>query len=55
MKLHNNKEAFISLVQLVSDYYRIDPALVEKDYFAIYEEAIKAIEIIIASGVFETE
>lgn len=33
MKLHSNKEAFISLVQLVSDYYRIDPALVEKDYF----------------------
>lgn len=33
MKLHNNKEAFNSLIQLVSDYYKIDSALVEKDYF----------------------
>ena len=33
MKLHNNNEAFLRLLRLVSDYYRIDPALVEKDYF----------------------
>ncbi len=33
MKLHNNKESFERLVRLVSDHYRIDPALVEKDYF----------------------
>ncbi len=30
MKLHNNNEAFLRLLRLVSDYYRIDPALVEK-------------------------
>lgn len=33
MKLHNNKEAFSELIEIVSDYYKIDPALVEKDYF----------------------
>lgn len=33
MKLHNNEQAFISLIRLASDYYRIDSALVEKDYF----------------------
>ncbi len=33
MKLHNSKEAFEKLIRIVSDYYRIDPALVEKDYF----------------------
>ncbi|MBQ9070935.1 MAG: nucleotidyl transferase AbiEii/AbiGii toxin family protein [Clostridia bacterium] len=33
MKLHNNKDAFERLIRLVSDYYKIDPALVEKDYF----------------------
>ena len=33
MKLHNNKESFSELIEIVSDYYKIDPALVEKDYF----------------------
>ncbi len=33
MKLHDNKETFSRLIRLVSDYYKIDPALVEKDYF----------------------
>lgn len=33
MRLHNDKEAFDELIGIVSDYYRIDPALVEKDYF----------------------
>ncbi|MBQ8381031.1 MAG: nucleotidyl transferase AbiEii/AbiGii toxin family protein [Clostridia bacterium] len=33
MKLHNNKESFNDLISLVSDYYKIDPALIEKDYF----------------------
>lgn len=33
MKLHNDKDVFSELVEIVSDYYKIDPALVEKDYF----------------------
>ena len=33
MKLHNSKESFETLIRIVSDYYKIDPALVEKDYF----------------------
>lgn len=33
MKLHNSKESFERLIELVSDHYRIDPTLVEKDYF----------------------
>ncbi len=33
MKLHNSKESFERLIRLVSDYYKIDPSLVEKDYF----------------------
>lgn len=33
MKLHNSNQSFERLIRLVSDYYRIDPALVEKDYF----------------------
>lgn len=31
MKLHNSKESFERLIRLVSDHYRIDSALVEKD------------------------
>lgn len=33
MKLHNNEEAFESLIRIVSDHYSIDPAFVEKDYY----------------------
>lgn len=33
MRLHNNKESFERLIRIVSDYYSIDPALVEKDYY----------------------
>ena len=33
MNLHNNKESFEILIGIVSDYYGIDPSLVEKDYF----------------------
>lgn len=33
MQLHRNKEAFSELIALVSDYYKIDASLVEKDYF----------------------
>ncbi len=33
MKLHNNKESFDSIIVLASDYFKINPALVEKDYF----------------------
>ena len=33
MKLHNSNESFERLIRIVSDYYRIDPTLVEKDYF----------------------
>lgn len=33
MKLHDNKESFEALIRIVSNYYKIDPTLVEKDYF----------------------
>ena len=33
MKLHNNKDSFSDLIEIVSDYYKIEPALIEKDYF----------------------
>lgn len=33
MKLHENKRSLDELVKIASDYYAIDPALVEKDYF----------------------
>lgn len=33
MKLHNSKEVFSDLIEIASDYYKIDSALVEKDYF----------------------
>ena len=33
MKLYNDKETFSELVEIASDYYKIDPAFVEKDYF----------------------
>lgn len=33
MKLHNNKEAFEILIGIVSNYYKIDPAFIEKDYY----------------------
>ena len=33
MNLHNNEKDFISLIRIVSEYYKIDPAFVEKDYF----------------------
>lgn len=33
MKLHNNKEVFYKLILIVSDYYKIDSAQIEKDYF----------------------
>lgn len=33
MRLHDNSEAFEALVALASDFYKIDTALVEKDYY----------------------
>ena len=33
MKLHNNIESFIEIIEIVSDYYKIDPSQIEKDYF----------------------
>lgn len=33
MKLHNNKESFNELIKIVSDYYKIDESLIEKDYY----------------------
>lgn len=33
MNLHNNKESFDALIELISDFYKIDPSLVEKDYY----------------------
>ena len=33
MKLHNNKESFNNLISIISDYYKIDAALIEKDYY----------------------
>ena len=30
MNLHNNEKDFISLIRIVSEYYKIDPAFVEK-------------------------
>ena len=33
MKLHNNSRSFNLLISLISDYYNINPAFIEKDYF----------------------
>lgn len=33
MKLHDNTELFNDLIELTSDYFKIDPAFIEKDYF----------------------
>lgn len=33
MNLHKNKEEFNELINIVSDYYKIEPPIVEKDYF----------------------
>ena len=63
MKLHNNKEAFNNLISIISDYYKIDAALIEKDYetltrimmykYVDYEEAIESLKTIIQSKIFE--
>lgn len=52
MKLHNNKETFNELIEIVSDYYKIDPALIEKDYYVtlLLEKAIKRVPNIIFKG-----
>ena len=33
MKLHNNKENFIEVIQIVSRSLNISPSLIEKDYY----------------------
>lgn len=52
MKLHNNKELFNELVSLVSDFYKIDSALIEKDYFVtlILEELTKRVPKLLFKG-----
>ncbi len=33
LKLHENKEDFLDLIALVSEYYNLSPAIIEKDYW----------------------
>lgn len=66
MWLHKNKEDFSEAVQAVSRGLNISPALVEKDYYdettsklltgtVSYDEAIKSLQTVIDSGLFETK
>ncbi len=52
MKLHNNTAAFESLVHIVSDYYKIEAALIEKDYYVtlILKELAVRVENLIFKG-----
>ena len=52
MKLHKYKESFIELINIVSDYYKIDPSLVEKDYFVtlILSELVNRVPNLLFKG-----
>lgn len=66
MKLHNDKERFYEAITATSTMFGIEPALVEKDYYdettsklltgtVSYDEAIKSLQTVIDSGLFETK
>ena len=52
MRLDNNKEFFIQLIKIISEYYKIDSAQVEKDYYVtlLLKEIAKRIPNIIFKG-----
>lgn len=53
MKLHNSKESFEKLIRMVSDFYKIDPALIEKDYFVtllLKELTVKVANLLFKGG-----
>ena len=64
MNLHKNKEMMNMMVRSAADYYRINQALVEKDYYVKlilnlirkdiqYEKVIKTVERLIESSVLD--
>ncbi len=66
MKLHNDKERFQEAITATSIMFGIEPALLEKDYYdettskiltgtVSYDEAIKSLQTVIDSGLFETK
>ena len=66
MWLHKNKEDFSEAITATSAMFGIEPALVEKDYYdettsklltgtVSYDEAIKSLQTVIDSGLFETK
>ena len=52
MKLHDNKQAFRDLIIITSNYYGLNPSIVEKDYYVtlILKEASKEIPGILFRG-----
>ena len=52
MKLHNNKESFNNLISIISDYYKIDAALIEKDYYVtlVLKELTNSVPTLIFKG-----
>lgn len=52
MKLHEDKEAFKKLINIVSIYYNYDQAIIEKDYYVMYilEEIVKQYSDIVFKG-----
>jgi len=52
MNLHNNKEVFNALIALISDYYKIDPTFVEKDYYVtlLLKELTKRVPSLLFKG-----
>lgn len=52
MKLHNDKETFIDLIQATSNYYGIDTSLIEKDYYVtlFLSSAFKKIDGLVFKG-----
>ena len=52
MKLHNNKESFNNLISIISDYYKIDAALIEKDYYVtlVLKELANSVPTLIFKG-----
>ena len=52
MKLHEDKDAFKKLIDITSDYFNYDRAIIEKDYYVMYvlEEIVKAFPDIVFKG-----
>ena len=52
MKLHDNKQVFKDLIIITSNYYGLNPSIVEKDYYVtlILKEASKEIPGILFRG-----